>query len=149
MNHDPYFIATMSKLIPVIRQQRAFSVMPFDKLCDHFAFFWNRGTFVYSIDAFDVGHGACSIRVFRELNQFLEPYVHEPCGRFCMIDLLVGDTPNVIGQLCDDLVTRWGPQEVMLWDRDERTEGGAPRMYRWERFMKLANRLTYGILEEA
>lgn len=137
----------MAKLLPVIRQHKAFCVMPFELLCDHFAFYWNRGTFAFSIDEFDIPHGVCQIRLLRELNQFLTPYIHSPDGKFCVIDLLVGDTPNVIGNLCEELVKRWGPQETMIWERSERTENGAPRMYRWDQFMKIARRITYGVLE--
>lgn len=122
--------------------------MPFSKICDHFAFYWNRGTFSYSIDDFGEPHGACLIKLFNRLGQFLDPYVHEPTGRFVMIELLVADNPIIMAQLCDDLVARWGPQEIVLWDRDERTEDGAPRMFTWNKFMKLARRLTYGAIEE-
>ena len=66
-----------------------------------------------------------------------------------MIDLLVADTPNVAAQLCEELTERWGRQAVIMWDRDERTENGSPRIYRWKEFQKLVRRLTYGILEEA
>ena len=149
MNHAPEYIAIMAKLFPVIRQQKAFANASFEQLCDHFAYYWNRGTFAYSIDDFDRGHGVCQIRLIGELNQFLTPYIHVPEGRFCVIDLLVGDTPNVIGGLCEELTARWGPQEVMIWERNERTENGAPRMFRWDQFMKIVRRLTYGILEEA
>jgi hypothetical protein len=65
-----------------------------------------------------------------------------------MIDLLVADTPNVAAVLCEDLVSRWGRQQVIMWDRGERTESGAPRMMRWRSFQKVVRRLTYGILEE-
>jgi hypothetical protein len=147
MRHAPEYIAIMAKLLPVLRRQKAFCVMPFDQLCDHFAYFWNRGTFVYSIDDFGVPHGACMIRMFPRIEQFLEPYIHEPVGKFCVIDLLVADTPVVAANLFSELTHRWGPQEVMMWDRDERTENGAPRMYRWDQFMKLSSRLTYGIIE--
>jgi hypothetical protein len=136
----------MHRLLPVLRQQKAFCVMPFDQVCDHFAYYWNRGTFSYSIDDYGEPHGACLIKLFDRLSQFLEPYVHEPNGKFVMIELLVADTPNVMAQLCEDLVTRWGPQDIVLGDRDERTEGAAPRMYTWQMFMKLAKRLTYGLL---
>ena len=147
--HAPEYIDIMFRLCPVIRQQRAFCVTSFARLCDHFAFYWNRGTFVYSIDDFGKAHGVCAIRMFNALEQFLTPYIHEPCNKFCVIDLLVADTPNVAAQLFEELTQRWGPQEVMLFDRDERTENGSPRMYKWETFMKLVRRLTYGILENA
>lgn len=120
--------------------------MPFEKVCDHFAFYWNRGTFSFSIDESGEPHGVCLIKLFDRLEQFLEPFVHQPTGKFVMIDLLVADTPIVMANLCNELVHRWGPQEVVIWDRGERTEGGAPRMFMWNKFMKICRRLTYGIL---
>lgn len=101
------------------------------------------------MDYKDTPNGVCLIKLFRELPSFLEEFVHEPDGEFCMVILLTADTPNVIGQLFDELVERWGPGRIMLWDRGARTENGAPRMYTWEKYLKLTRRLTYGFLENA
>jgi hypothetical protein len=149
MDHDPEFVTLIRILLPVLRQQEALSVMPFDQVCDRIAWYWNRGLFSYVIDNLGVPHGACLIRLFSRVEQFLEPLVHEPCGKFCMIDVLVADCPNVAAQLCEELVERWGRQQIVLWDRGERTETGAPRMHRWKEFQKIVRRLTYGILENA
>ena len=149
MNHAPQYVDLIRVLLPTLRQQTQYCVMPFDEVCDRLAFYWNRGTFVYSIDEFGEPHGACLIRLFRHLEQFMDPRIHDPCGQFVMLDLLVADTPNVAASLCEELVERWGRQQLVLWDRGERTESGAPRMYRWKQFQKLVRRLTYGVLEEA
>jgi hypothetical protein len=149
IHHDPEYVTLIRLLLPVLRQQKAFCVMPFSEVCDRVAFYWNRGTFTFSIDNFGVPHGACLIRLFSSVEQFLDPLVHSPCGRYAMIDLLVADTPNVAAQLCEELVERWGRQQIILWDRDERTENGSPRIYRWKQFQKIVRRLTYGMLAEA
>jgi hypothetical protein len=147
--HAPEYVAIVRRLLPVIRQQKAYCVMPFNEVCDRLAFYWNRGTFTFSIDDFGVPHGACLIRLFSRGEEFLDPLVHKPCGKFCMIDLLVADTPNVAAHLCEELVERWGRQSVVMWDRDERTENGSPRIYLWKEFQKIVRRLTYGMLAEA
>ena len=147
-DHAPEFVSLIYRLLPVLRQQKAFCVIPFSEVCDRIAFYWNRGTFSFVIDDDGTPHGACLIRLFNRVEQFLAPLVHEPGGRFCMIDLLVADSPHVAAQLCEELVQRWGRQHVIMWDRSERTENGAPRMYTWKQFQKLVRRLTYGMLEK-
>ena len=112
--HAPEYVAIIRRLLPVIRQQKAFCVMPFNEVCDRLAFYWNRGTFTFSIDDFGEPHGACLIRLFAKGEEFLDPLVHKPCNKFCMIDLLVADTPNVAAQLCEELTERWGRQAVIM-----------------------------------
>lgn len=145
MVHAPEYIVTMKRLTPLLREAPKFCVWQFDMLCDWLSYFWNRGTISFVIDEQDRAHGVCLVKLFSRLEQFLEPFVHEPCGRFCMIELMVADSPSVMGQIFDDLVERWGRYDLILWDRGERTENGAPRMYRWKEFQKLARRITnYG-----
>lgn len=145
MTHAPEYIVTMKRLTPLLREAPKFCVWQFDMLCDWLSYFWNRGTISFVIDEQDRAHGVCLVKLFSRLEQFLEPFVHEPCGRFCMIELMVADSPSVMGQIFDDLVERWGRYDLILWDRGERTENGAPRMYRWKEFQKLARRITnYG-----
>jgi hypothetical protein len=123
--------------------------MGFEELCDYLAYFWNHGTMSFVLNHNDSPAGVCLIKLFRELPSFLEEFVHEPDGEFCMVILLAADTPNTIGQLFYELVERWGPGRTMMWDRGTRTEYGAPRMYTWDQYLKLTNRLTYGLLESS
>jgi hypothetical protein len=134
----------MEKLAPLLRDVRKFSVWQFDMLCDWFAYFWNRGTISFVIDQEGQAHGVCAIKFFRNLEQFLEPFVHEPCGRFCMIELMVAKSPAVMGSIFTELTDRWGEVACIMWDRYERTENGAPRMWTWAQFKKLARRITNG-----
>ena len=90
----------------------------------------------------------CLIKLFRRLEQFLDPYVHDPCGEFVMIDLMVAEDPLAMGMIFEELVKRWHSAYTVLWDRGERTEPGAPRMYSWRQFEKVARRLSYGVIGE-
>jgi len=144
MNHAPQYIETMRKLAPLIRDVPKFCVWQFDMLCDWFAFYWNRGTLSFYLDTEGANQGVCAIKLFSRLEQFLEPFIHEPGGRFAMIELMSARSSEAMGFIYDELVKRWGRREVMIWDRGERTEGGAPRMYRWDSFEKLARRITNG-----
>ncbi len=141
MNHDPHYLETMEVLSPLFRKVGKFRQWQSEFLCDWIAYFWNRGTISFVIDEHG-GHGVSTIKLFSRLEQFLEPFVHEPQGGFCMIEVMVADSPAVMGRLCSEMVQRWGPGRVILWDRSERTESGAPRMFRWHEFEKLANRIT-------
>ena len=143
MKHAFEYIETMEKLEELIRKVPKYSNWTFTTLCDWFSYFWNRGTLVFSIDQEGVAHGVCVVKLFSKLEQFLEPFVHEPHGAFCMIELMSADGAQTLGYLHDELVDRWGPRELMIWDRGERTERGAPRMYRWKEFEKLARRITH------
>jgi hypothetical protein len=146
--HHPNFLELVHKLKPVLRQHPPLAVMYFDDLADWISWYWNRGTMSWVINEDGEARGICLIRMFRRLEQFMEPIVHDPCGKFCMIELIVSSDPIVTGQLFSGLVDRWGPQETMLWDRGTRTENGAPRMYKWDQFIKLSRRLSYGITED-
>lgn len=137
MNHATEYLETMEKLAPLLRRHRYYRLWKFEMLCDWAAYYWNRGTISFVLDEEGKACGVCLIKLFRSLEQFLEPFVHEPCGRFCMVEVLVGTGPSVHRRLLDELVGRWGSQEIVIWDRAERTEGGAPRMYRWQDFERL------------
>jgi hypothetical protein len=150
MRHDPKFIASVAKLMPLLHTHRPLRGMGFGQLCDYLSYFWNHGTMSYVLNYNDSPNGVCLIKFFRELHNFVDAeFIHEPDGEFCMVILLVADTPNAIGQMFDELVGRWGPGRTMLWDRGQRTESGAPRMYTWEEYLKLTRRLTYGFFENA
>ena len=144
MNHAPEYIRTMRSLEPLLRGSKQFLFWEFDAICDWLSFFWNRGTISFVIDDEGRAHGVCTIKLFRNLGQFLEPFVHDPCGRFVMIEVLIADSPEVMAELCDELTDRWGKQAIVMWDRGERTESGAPRMFRWHQFQRLARRMTTG-----
>lgn len=147
IRHDPRYIATIAKLMPVLRTHEPFRGMGFEQLCNYLAYFWNHGTMSYLIYDDDSPAGVCLIKIFRELDSFLDEFVHEPDGKFCMIVLLAADTPIAMGVLCNELVGRWGTGWTMMWERGARTEDGAPRMYRWDQFEKLARRISYGVVE--
>ena len=147
--HAPEYFAEIGKLLPLLRRSPALSAMTFADLCDHLAYFWNRGTICYVMGYNDVPRAICLIKLFRELDQFMDVYVHEPCGEFCMIELMVAEDPLAMGVIFDEFVKRWYGVKTVLWDRQERTELGAPRMYSWRQFEKLARRLSYGIIQNA
>jgi hypothetical protein len=128
----------------LIREVPKFSVWQFESIADYLAPFWNRGTMSFVLDEEGLGRGFCTIKLFRHLEQFLEPFVHEPCGRFGMIEAFVADGPAAIAQMARELTQRWGPQACMMWDRGTRTEEAAPRMYTWNQFVILHRRMTYG-----
>lgn len=147
--HSSEFLDKMRVLAPLLQNYPPLASMPFDDLCDWMSWYWNRGTMVWRISDFNEPQGVCLIRLFRRLEQFMDRDVHEPCGRFAFIELSVASDPIIMGLMFNDMTSRWGPQEVVMWDRGERTEQGTPRMYRWHQFRKLARRLSYGITETA
>jgi hypothetical protein len=142
MNHHPNYIQTMRALVPRLREVPKFSVWQFEPICDWMAYFWNKGTISFVLDG-DKARGVCTIKLFSRLEQFLEPFVHEPGGQYAMIEALVGDGPEVFGLLLKDLIGRWGHPPIVMWDRGLRTEHGAPRMFTWQGFEKLARRFAH------
>jgi hypothetical protein len=142
MIHAKEYVETMEALVDMIREVPKYSCWKFNTICDWFAYAWNRGTFSYVIDDFGVGQGVCVIKLFSRLEGMLEPFIHEPEGGFCLVDVLSAKSPQAIGMLYSSLKERWGPGRIMLWDRGARTEKGAPRMYRWDDYEKLTRRLT-------
>lgn len=147
--HSPGFIQKMKVLAPLLRNHPPLAEMSFDPMCDWVAYYWNRGTLCYVLNEDGTASAVCLVKFFRDLRQFMDPFIHDPCGRFCMVELMVAEEPVAMGVIFTELTKRFGPQAVILWDRGERTESGAPRMYRWHQFRKLARRLTYGITENA
>jgi len=148
MSHSFEFVFLVDVLKPLLLQREFFrKVDENNQLYDLLAWYWNRELMSWSVDETQVAHGVCLIRLFRELPSFLS-YVHDPCGEFVFIELLSADTPNVMQELFEQLFIRHGEQKVVLWDRGERTENGTPRMYTWSQFMKLARRLTYGLIQK-
>lgn len=142
--HHPNFIGIINTLEPLLRKYPPLASMPFSDLLDWMSWYWNRGTLAWWISDFGEPRGVCMIKLFRRVEQFLDRDVHEPCCKFCFIELMVAADPIVMGLLFNEMVDRWGPQDIIMWDRGERTENGAPRMYTWQKFEKLARRLSYG-----
>lgn len=147
MNHAKEFLAVMDKLEPLLRKYHWFRAMNRALLDDWIAYYWNRGTISYLIDG-EEARGVCLIKLFRRLEQFLEPFVHEPGGKFCMVEFLGAKDPMAIAYTYFELVKRWGKPEIMVWNRGERTEGGSPRMFTWNQYEKLTRRLTYGLIDK-
>jgi len=143
MNHAPEYLETMHKLLPAIRQVEKFSYWDKEVIFDWMAYFWNKGTISYVIKD-GMGKGVCTIKFFSRIEQFLEPFVHEPLGNFVMIETLVSDSQTTSALLFDELCDRWGGwRPVVIWERGARTEAGkVPRMFRWKQFQKIAGRMT-------
>ena len=148
-HHAKEYLKIMRTLEPLFRKAKRHRNWHFDQICDWTAYFWNRGTIAWVIDDWGHAQGVCIIKFFRRLEQFMDPFVHEPDGRFCMIELLIAAGPQMHGWLLADLTRRWGWPEVMLWDRGDRTEWSCPRMYTRSQFQKLARRFTKGVTENA
>jgi hypothetical protein len=147
MRHALAFTRIIWQLEPLLRRHPPLASMSFEDLCDYLAWYWNRGTLAYVIDE-SGAHAVCLCKLFERLEQFLWAGAHSPSGKFCMLELMVADEPNAMADIFRQFKERWGPQEIIMWDRGERTEKSSPRMYRWDQFEKLARRLTYGLTEE-
>jgi hypothetical protein len=146
--HTPVFLRVMRKLDPFIRARCSrWAGWSFEQMCDYCAKFWNRGTMSLSVDCFGEIHGICLIKLFRHLDEFLEEFPHDPCGKFCWVELLIADYPQAAIEMKLGFIRRWGPQEIMMWDRGDRTAHGTPRMYTWDQYNKLTRRLSYGVPE--
>lgn len=143
--HAPEFLTVVHTLKPLLRQYQPLSVLHTETLADWLAWYWNRGTMTWQVSDLGEPQGVCLIRLFRYLEQFLDPNAHEPCNEFCFIEFSIASDPIIMGMMFQTLSQRWGPQNTMMWDRGARTENGAPRMYTWKQFRKLARRLSYGI----
>jgi hypothetical protein len=144
--HHPNFLRIVNVLKPMLRAYPPLSVLTFDDLADYMSWYWNRGTMSWVISEEGEPQGVCLIRLFRRLEQFIDHNVHEPCGEFCLIELLASSDPVTTGLLHDGLVDRWGAQKIMMFDRGARTENGAPHMYTWEQFRKISRRMSYGLV---
>lgn len=146
--HHPKFIEVISILKPMLRIYPPLAVMHFDDLLDWMSWYWNRGTMAFIIED-QRPQGVCLIKLFRTVGQFMD-VVHEPCGKFCFIELAIAAEPHYMGAMLEELEARWGRQDVMMWDRGDRTENGSPKMFRWKKFKRLARKLSnYGKLENA
>jgi hypothetical protein len=140
--HDHKFTELVYTLKPLLRRYPPLSKMYVGDMADWLTWYWNRGTMTWHMSEDGEADGVCLVRLFRYLDQFVESDAHDPCGKFCFIECAIALEPSIMGLMLESLTHAWGPQETMLWDRSARTENGAPRMYKWEAFMKLATRLS-------
>jgi hypothetical protein len=137
----------MKRAVPFIRENYdPYRIMPEKHTYDTLAWYWNRGLISIVEDRLEV-RGVCLIRIIENLDDFLDPSAFFPSGNFIWVELLIATDPLAIAGLYEDLFSRWGKRETILWDRGERTQGGTPRMYRWDQYKKLANRLSYGLIK--
>jgi hypothetical protein len=141
------FVWLADRMVPFIKENHAkWKDTPDQKLYEYLAWFWGKDLLAVSFSEEEI-YGVCTIKLFDQLEDFLSPKAFNPTGKFCLVDLLVAVSPVAIADCFETLFKRWGPQETMLWDRNERTEGGAPRMFTWKGYLKLTRRLTYGLVE--
>ena len=144
------FIWLADKMVPFIRENHPKWRDDSDQdLYDYLAWFWGKDLLAVSFTGEEI-YGVCTIKLFSELEDFLSPFVFEPDGKFCMVDLLVAVSPLAIADCFETLFGRWGSREVMIWERGERTlaSAGAPRMYTWKQYKRLTRRLTYGVVKD-
>jgi hypothetical protein len=148
MKHAQVFERVMQKVEPFIRGRYAkWDHWSFERMCDYCAWYWNRGTMSLSVDCFGEIHGLTLIKLFRHLQDFLEEFPHDPCGKFCWVQLMIADYPQAMMEMKLGFIRRWGPQKIIMWDRGDRTSDKAPRMYTWAQYNKLTRRLSYGMPE--
>jgi hypothetical protein len=146
--HCHEFLMVMEEAIPFIRENHPKWERSSDQaIRDYCAWFWNRKLMATSFVGEEI-YGICLIKLFDDLADFLEPFPFNPTGRFALVDLLIAVSPTAIADTFEILFGRWGPQEIMIWDRQERTQGGAPRMYTWSQYLRLTDRLTYGLVSQ-
>jgi hypothetical protein len=147
MKHCQEFVYLMEKVVPFIRGNHPRWWKSSDSaIANYCAWYWNRDLMSVALVG-DECFAVCLIKLFDRLEEWLEEFPFNPTGRFCLIDLLVSASPHATAEVFETLFRRWGPQQTMIWERGERTEKGAPRMFTWEQYLKLTRRLTYGIVE--
>lgn len=141
-------VLTSDPLLEFITSNHAFwARQPASTLAAYLAWHRNRGLLATSLVGEDVV-GICTIRIFAHLEDFLIPWIFYPFGQFLMVDLLVAASPLAMADCFDQLASNWGPRPIVIWERGDRTveTAKAPRIYRWDQFMKLSRRLTYGAI---
>jgi hypothetical protein len=90
--------------------------------------------------------GLCIIRILEKLEHFLDPLAFHPGGGYIWIELLISLDPVAQADVHNQLLARWGARPIVLWDRGDRTQGKAPKMFTWAQFGKLKRRMTYGLI---
>jgi hypothetical protein len=148
MKHALVFERIMRKVDPFIRSRcPKWPAWSFEDMCDYCAKFWNRGTMSLSVDCFGEIHGLTLIKLFRHLDDFVKEHAHDPCGKFCWVEVMIADYPQAMIEMKLGFIRRWGPQEIMMWDRADRTATKTPKIYTWDQYNKLTRRLSYGTPE--
>lgn len=131
----------------VMTNDKVWAREPPEKLEGYLQWHASRGLLAISMVGEEV-FAVCTIRLFNQLEDWLNPWVFDPCGAFCMIDLMVAASPLAMAECFQVLTARWKARPIVLWERRERTDqtNGPPRMFRWDQFMTLARRITYGTI---
>lgn len=131
----------------IVTNDKVWAKEPSEKLCGYLQWHNERGLLAVSLMGDEV-YGLCTVRFFSRLDDWLMPWAFDPLGAFCMVDLLVAVSPLAIAECFQQLVRRWNPRPIVLWERRERTDktDGPPRMYRWDQYLVLLRRLTYGTI---
>jgi hypothetical protein len=131
----------------IAQNHKAWGREPAETLAAYLCWHDARGLLATSLVGEDV-FAVCTVRFFPRLEDWLVPWVFDPDGAFCMIDLMVAVSPLAMADCFQKLVGRWGSRPVILWERGPRTLTGGrpPRIYRWDQFLTLARRITYGTL---
>jgi hypothetical protein len=141
------FYRLMAQLSPFIREMyEPWENATEQTLTDILTWYLDRGLMSFVISPSEV-HGVCLIRLFNNLSDFMSPWVFQPSGKYCLIELIVSSDPITTTDLFFQLFERWGAQEIVLWDRGARTEKGAPKMYRWDQFEKIVQLMSKGLFE--
>lgn len=123
------------------RTNRGLDKLPDTDLKQHLKWYWDHGTIFWHEDWKGRLTGLCLFKVFDDLKDMDDFYVHVPHGQFFMIEHFTAPGRKVMKKLFGDVCSVWGQPRFILWDRQERTQKGA-RMYTWQQFVKLARRIT-------
>ena len=113
-----------------------------DELKMHVRWYWDHGTLSWAEDWRDRILGVCLVRIFGDIKDLDEFYIHVPDGKYLYIEYLCAVGPNATAAVQKQLYDRWSPREVIMWDRPDRTEKGAPRMYTLEKYMEIVRRMS-------
>lgn len=136
----------LRKLLPFIREHyKSWRCGTDEQIMALLCWHWVRGLVSISEDESGV-QGLCIIRLISKLEDFLNPLAFDPQGQMIWIELLISTNPVAQADVHDQLERRWGPRAIVLWDRGNRTQYGAPRIFTWVQFGKLKRRMTFGLI---
>ena len=132
----------------ILSNHRFWATRSREVLATYLAWFQDRGLLASSFVG-EEPFAICAVRFFDRLEDFLDQWAFNPEGDFCMIELLVSASPLAQADTFNQLVGRWGPRKVVIWERGDRTieSAGSPRMFTWEGFVRLTRRMTYGTID--
>jgi hypothetical protein len=137
----------IARMVPFVKERYApWRVTDDATVGQVLTWYLDRGLMSFNVSPLQI-HGICLIRLFDNLNDFLDPWIHKPTGEYCFIELIISSDPLTTTDLFNQLFERWGPQRIVLWDHAARTEKGAPRMYRWDQFEKIVQLMSKGLFE--